>query len=483
MSPWWAVLAFGVGVGVGVVGCRWRRRDAWELWRELPGYVSLFAVDLDRHLFLHPRSAALHGVTIEELAAKPVSFFYEAAHPDDRWKLKEVTEVRVGEEHASEIRYRNADGEYRWIRGITRAVELPGVGRVLLSHALDVSEEVEAREERDLAAACLEHCPDAMLLLDREGRIREANPATCQRLGYTREELLERTIFDLNPRATPETWAIVWQTRTEGSTGRFDTEHHTKSGDPIPVEVMCAQVRFHQDPLLCGFARDLRPRLREEEQRQQLMRELSHRVKNNLATVLALADQNLSASGGDVEVFRETFRGRLMTLARAHEALGAADWGDLDLASLVERAVLAQAPDPARFQVQHGGLRLRARACNPLALVLHELTTNAIKHGALSPSNGRVELHASVQADHFLLEWIERGGPAPRADAAPNLGRELIEGLVGHELDGQVDFALHEAGLRCQLRAPAARVLEPPQPADLLPSSEPKELLVLRHKR
>jgi two-component sensor histidine kinase len=190
-------------------------------------------------------------------------------------------------------------------------------------------------------------------------------------------------------------------------------------------------------------------------------RELDHRVKNTLATVQAVADQTL-ASSPSWPAFESAFRGRIQALAAIHEALARTKWGPLDLADLV--ALTVSPYGSTRDSVHASGPRVDvpADAVRPLGLALHELATNATKHGALSSDDGRVDL-AWTLSDHIgerqlSVVWKESGGPLADTPGPRSFGLSQIERTMPYELEGTVRLTFEKTGIRCVIEIPLPAV-------------------------
>ncbi|MGH7057413.1 MAG: HWE histidine kinase domain-containing protein [Acetobacteraceae bacterium] len=153
--------------------------------------------------------------------------------------------------------------------------------------------------------------------------------------------------------------------------------------------------------------------------------ELNHRVKNTLATVQAIAAQSLRGAASP-EAAAEVLELRLVALAKAHDVLTREHWRG---AALRDVLAAATAPNRSRFDIEASDIRLRPPAAVALSMVLHELATNAVKHGALSNDAGRVAIRFSIARDpaRFTFEWIESGGPVVRPPRRRGFGARLIE--------------------------------------------------------
>jgi two-component sensor histidine kinase len=215
---------------------------------------------------------------------------------------------------------------------------------------------------------------------------------------------------------------------------------------------------------LAGAAKDLARRGRERDQAERrralLVAELNHRVKNTLATVQSLAAQTAKGAEGDIERFAQDFAGRLQALARAHDLLTASAWEGSTLGTVAAQA-LAPWSGHGRLRVTDGGGG--AGVVGPhqaLALVLglHELATNAAKHGALSRPGGGVAVLLSADAGGGVLrlDWTESGGPPLPGGPPPRrgFGMRLLERGLAHDLGAgsAVRLRFEPEGLRAEIR-------------------------------
>jgi two-component sensor histidine kinase/PAS domain-containing protein len=208
-----------------------------------------------------------------------------------------------------------------------------------------------------------------------------------------------------------------------------------------------------------GSAVDLTERRRHEQSLRLVMRELTHRSKNLLAVVQAMARKTASAAP-DTETFLRDFSSRLRAIAAAHDLLVAESWSGADLRGLLA-ASLSQSIDPASPDVRMNGpdLKLAPDAAQMLALAFHELTMNAVKHGALREAGGRLCIDWQRDGDEVRLSWREEGGPRVAPPERSGFGRVLLERLVGASLGGSVSLDFQPDGLRCSLAFPKERLI------------------------
>ncbi|TGS71521.1 histidine kinase [Mesorhizobium sp. M3A.F.Ca.ET.174.01.1.1] len=198
---------------------------------------------------------------------------------------------------------------------------------------------------------------------------------------------------------------------------------------------------------------DISERKRGEEQRQLLVNELNHRVKNTLAVVQAIAAQSMRNASSLAQA-REALSSRLVSLAKAHDILTLENWSGADLSALIVAAVEPHA-SLDRFHMHGEQIWLPPNIALSFALALHELTTNAIKYGALSNSTGSIEINWKLQEAEGgrLLEfhWREKGGP-PVTPGKRGFGTQLLERVFEGKNAGGAKISYDRIGLRCVFR-------------------------------
>ena len=205
-----------------------------------------------------------------------------------------------------------------------------------------------------------------------------------------------------------------------------------------------------------GVSIDVTERKRAEDQQRVLVAELDHRVKNVLATVSAIVTQTQDAGSSPAD-FVTALDSRIKSLARTHELLSQSRWSGVSLAEIARREFAPYAAD----NVEIGGpsVTLKAEAAQAMAMVLHELTTNAAKYGAFSDRNGRVSLRwrwlRNGSAGRLAIEWREIGGPPVLAPGQSSYGTEIIRELIPFELGGTAELAFASDGVRCRMEIPA----------------------------
>jgi two-component sensor histidine kinase len=192
-----------------------------------------------------------------------------------------------------------------------------------------------------------------------------------------------------------------------------------------------------------------------ERERALVMAETTHRLKNTLALVQAIAQQTLRDIPDRERV--QAFDDRLHALASAHDVLLQHEWNGADLQGLVETA-LGRVVDRARFEIEGPRLVVKAPIAQNVSLLIHELATNATKYGALTQEGGRVSVSWMREGGLVRMEWRERGGPPATAPKRKGFGSRLVGlGLTGN---GGVEKDFGPEGLTVRLTAPVESLLE-----------------------
>ncbi len=214
------------------------------------------------------------------------------------------------------------------------------------------------------------------------------------------------------------------------------------------------------EPELTGLLKILRdetPAKQAEDQRILLLNELNHRIKNTLATVQSITEQTLRTADCD-PALRKRLTDRLMALSQAHNVLVAESWAGADLGVIVDEALAAhQLHGVTRFEIDGPMIRLSPQQAVGMALVLHELATNAVKHGALVSTGGRVQVSWNLSHDaaglrHMTLLWRETGGPPVSTPDRLGFGTRLISKTFGEAGAGTSTMEFRAEGLQCVIR-------------------------------
>ncbi len=216
---------------------------------------------------------------------------------------------------------------------------------------------------------------------------------------------------------------------------------------------------------IVGTARDITSRKQRETHMHLLMREVTHRSKNLLAIIQAMARQTVKDSITATE-FERRFSARLRGLAASHDLLAARDWHGAAIGELV-RWQLGPALDTAgaRIRIEGPDLYLNPEAAQNIGLAFNELASNATRFGALSGPEGRVDIAWSIDPEgvegrRFRIHWGESGGPEVSQPRRTGFGHKVVERLTARALDGVVDLSFPTSGLTWSLHIPASFVLD-----------------------
>lgn len=215
--------------------------------------------------------------------------------------------------------------------------------------------------------------------------------------------------------------------------------------------------------LTCA-AVDITERKEGEAHLRLLMRELTHRSKNLLAVIQAMARQTARHAGSS-DSFLEQFSARLQALARSHDLLVQEEWHGVSLSELV-RSQLAPYVDRSSSQIRVEGpsVMLRPEAAQSLGLALHELAINAVRYGALSTPVGRISIvwtwQPSAERPVEIL-WTEAGGPSVGAPVQRGFGSLVVERNLARALDAAVELTFDTGGVRCRITVPVSQLLRP----------------------
>jgi PAS domain S-box-containing protein len=279
------------------------------------------------------------------------------------------------------------------------------------------------------------------------------------------EETVEISVGDWRSLVHPEDLPQFLERRQQVF-AQLRSEHHAEFRIVRPCgTTRWIETRSYIEYDQAGYAKrmvgvniDMTERRLAEEARKILNAELDHRVKNALATVTAVISQTRRRNGS-VADFAVALDGRIRSMATTHELLSSHQWHGVSLMELVRREL---APYATRNNTEINGppVLLKPEAGRAIAMVLHELTINAAKYGALSSKNGRVAIRWDQYLNghprsHLVFEWQEIGGPPVIAVGEPSYGTSTIRDLVPYEFGGTVDLVLARDGVRCRLELPS----------------------------
>jgi PAS domain S-box-containing protein len=374
--------------------------------------------------------------------------------------------VRPGTQEL-EAQHRTKSGEIRDVLLRVQGVVLGGRDVTYGAH-FDITARKAAEARLASLAAILEATPDFVGIADaRTGRATYLNAAFRRVLGLPLEA--DPGAIDIASCHAPEALELVKGTALPEveRTGSWMGENTVRSGDgrSIPVSQV---ILAHRDATgevrsYSTVMRDLTERKRAEEDRLLLTRELDHRAKNILAVVQAALRLTPRT---DPEIYAGAVEGRVMALARAHSLLAERRWSGAELRILLESELkpFLAAPEPGssagmpRAGLDGPPVTLAPPVAQGLSMALHELATNATKHGALSTPGGQLRVEWTLRGGTLQLRWRETGGPA--LDGAPvrrGFGTRVLDSTIRGQLGGTVRFSWEATGLVCEIEVPHTR--------------------------
>jgi PAS domain S-box-containing protein len=306
-------------------------------------------------------------------------------------------------------------------------------------------------------ASIIASSEDAILGIDLSMMVTDWNDGAEKLYGYSSSEILGRPVTVLIPAdRVDEEARIIARIRAGERIETHETIRRHKSGKLLEVSLTVSPI-YDADGSIVGaskIARDITARKEAERAQEVLIGELNHRVKNILATVAAIARQTF-AGARDIEAARAAFDARLQSLARAHDLLTHGNWGAASLRRVVAEALSAYSTE--RVDITGPDISISPKAVVAIALIVHELATNAAKYGALSAESGKISVSWKLEGspDSLLrLLWSESGGPPVRPPSRRGFGSRLIEAMSSGQLNGRAELAYDESGLRCLISAP-----------------------------
>jgi PAS domain S-box-containing protein len=386
-------------------------------------------------------------------------------HPDDVPHVMTAMAAALEQQQCVVVRgrYRNAEGEYRILE--TRAnprFSSGGKFMGLTGVNSDITERERAekalRDSEERFRMVVEASPAGMIMTDGAGRILMIN-ALCERLfGYERDELLGKKIEVLVPQSVREYHPTLRTGHMKEPTPRLvkrEVMGRCKDGREIPLEVGVNPILTSDGVRVIATVADIAERKRAEAQRELLLAELNHRVKNTLAVVQGLAHLTFKQAVGPA---RAAFEGRLQALAGAHDLLTRSHWESTSLAQLAADTLQTGGGAGQRLTAEGPDVSLHPHAALIIALALHELFTNALKHGALSSDTGAVSFNWKKLADESMIrmEWRETGGPPVARPAHKGFGSMLLERALARDLGGRVEVSFDPGGVACVIEMPVS---------------------------
>jgi PAS domain S-box-containing protein len=453
-----------------------RLRDSEATFRAMFDVSSVGKIEVDsesgRFLRANAAVCAFVGYTEAQLLVRTI---HDITHPEDRDRDRELCRRLMAGESAGfdvEKRYIRKDGKALWAHTTVNVIR-DASGRP--SRNIGVIQDLTARRqaEQDLQASKdrMRFALNAALLgwwqYDPIRRLVSGDPRFREIFDVTADEI---PIEQVMKRVHPDDVEMV-QANLDAALDPVDPRRSANefrlwrgSSEVCWVEVHGLAYfegagRDRRAVSMVGTIADVTERKEREEKVHLLMREVSHRAKNILSVVHAIARQTATKNPED---FIERFSERIQALSANQDLLVRNEWNGVDVEDLV-CAQLAHFADliGSRIVVHGPKLRLKAASAQAIGLALHELATNAGKYGALSADTGRVDVSWGTDNDTLTMNWTEREGPPVSAPKQRGFGTVVLEPMMKYSVDGTVDLDYAPSGLTWRLVCPAVSALEP----------------------
>lgn len=301
-----------------------------------------------------------------------------------------------------------------------------------------------------------------MAIIDLDGRFNRVNDQFCRIVGYSPAEVTKMTFPDLThpDDLQADLEAVAKLQAGESNSFQLLKRYICKNNDIawVRITVSLAQHTVSGQKFYIGIIEDYEDRRAAEETRDLLVGELNHRVKNSLAMVQGIVQQTLVTTP-EPKAFAEVLQPRLTSLSTAHNLLSQHDWVSLMFGELL--AATVDGPFAAfADRIDHTGadVRLSSQETVMFTLVLHELLTNAVKHGALAVESGRIKIVTQFdpygRETAFVMNWEEFGGPPVVTSQKRGFGRFVLEEGASHSLGGTTKIEYAKQGFRYSLACP-----------------------------
>jgi PAS domain S-box-containing protein len=304
--------------------------------------------------------------------------------------------------------------------------------------------------------AIVQSSDDAIISKNLDGIITSWNPGAERLFGYSAEETVGKPVNILIPEdRSNEEPAILQRLRRGERIDHYETVRRCKDGSTLDISLTISPVRNSAGAIIGAskIARDISERKRDQAHIAVLAREAEHRARNVLATVEAVVQLTKSDT---VEGFKQAVSGRIRALANVHRLFVEARWQGADVRSIAveELSAYSQNRDTG-IRISGPKILLEPSAAQAMAVILHELTTNAAKYGALSVFDGQVQVEWFREGDGpIVLRWTETGGPAVQPAEKRGFGTRVMDNMVRNQLKGEIRFDWRVEGLVCEIILP-----------------------------
>jgi two-component system CheB/CheR fusion protein len=433
--------------------------------------VGLALLDRDfRYLRINDALADMNGFPAREHLGKTVHEIVPDLVDDLMPLLKHVLETgeTIGPREVTGETAKKPGQQRTWLESWGPVVSPSGELIGVQGSAKDITDRKQAQVSVAASEARLRRLIDNLFafvsILTPEGILVETNKAPLQIAGLAREDVIGKPFWDGYwwnfSEASRQRLKDAFAKALNGETVRYDVEMRVASDRSITIDLQLAPLKDEAGQVIevISSGIDISERVTAEHQRELLIQELNHRVKNTLATIQAITHVSLRHSRS-IKDFAAGFSGRLLAIARAHEGLVNGTATSSELADIVHRQVgpYAESSDGS-LSIQGPPITLSASEAHNLGLILHEMATNATKHGSLSRAGGKVDIAWTLDphGGRVVLVWTETGGPRVEQPASDGFGSRLIRQMAA-SLEGNYRPTFEAGGFAAELEFPIAR--------------------------
>ncbi|WP_170151562.1 sensor histidine kinase [Microvirga subterranea] len=432
------------------------------------------------HDYFNGRWHEFTGLTLDECLGDG---WTDTLHPEERAEVLELWRVALetGEPYEGEHRLRRGDGDYVWM--LSRGIPIRDVSGQI-TRWFGTSTNIDAQKKAEKALRCLEEQYRLALEAARLGTWTiDLGSSTISwddgaraLVGMTPDGLHSMSLDEALERVHPDDRQMLQDrlnaVASPNSDGRYEVEYRVVLSDGS-TRWLRSNGRVHlageeasrRPEKISGVIGDITEQRAAEDARQLLTRELTHRVKNLFAIANGMVSMT-ARTAKDPKEMANALRGRLSALARAHELVQPVPMGghhggtEVELKKLIE-AVLEpyRQTDSTRVSVEGPDVRVGSNTTTSLALVLHELATNAAKYGCLSGAGGQLLIEWRIADDDVDLSWTETGGPPVASEPSfEGFGSQLAQRSISGQLGGTLSREWRSEGLRVHMTMPLNRL-------------------------
>ena len=404
----------------------------------------------------------LYGYDAAEIIGKPLSVLVPSN--DRSTSAKTVGDILSGETNVFQATRLRKDGSRISVE-ISGAPIRSASGRVLGISTIhrDVTDARRTAVADARLAAVVGASHDAIVTLDGDARVETWNKGAEELFGWTASQAVGKPASFIVPQDRMREHDMLTDRIATGESAFVETVRVTNNERRVAVAASFSPLVDSGGVVGSTVTfRDIGERLARESHIQLLLKELSHRSKNLLAVVQGIARQSAMRTA-DSKTFLDNFSARLRALANSHDLIVQENWHGADMHALVSAQTGAFEITEDVVRISGERLLVKPEAAQNIGLSLHELASNALRHGALSSPEGHVEIDwrfVDGEAGRQLqLTWREFGGPVARLPQRSGFGILVLSTITPRALGGKADLIADADGLRWQLEAPAKNIV------------------------